>query len=433
MLFQKMQTLAKEYNLSTQGVEEFINTDDSIADAAFNAALDFIVDMGAYCITTGRVIRFNEQEVKRAIREAPNQIIMGEGRDARIFRQGTLDGREPININPGHHAPFTEDFGSLVVKNFAQIPRTDFIEGFNFPVVDGRDCYQQPFEAYAAIREIAWMREGVRKAGRPGLAIVLYPITTKASSLIAPMNPQLGLRPTDGLLMSTLPDVKVEYDHITTAIVYSSYGYFAVNGSFGMAGGFCGGPEGAMIEGIVRPIIGYMCYGDTLHYTGVEHLGYVMGERIVLHPMNWARSVVYQALNRNTNLIYMDWNITCSGLCTETALLENAIRSIEATVNGAALYEPRVSRARMNAGQTPLEPEFMIEVSDAALNAGLKRKDAGKVLQQIAAQLKGKDPEPGKTISECYDLVKHQPSQDYRAVYETVKKTLTNLGLEFTV
>jgi len=432
MLFRKMQELIKEYDLRCRGVEEFINTDDSLADDAFRAACDFIVDVGAYCISTNRVIHFDEAEVKKAVREAPKQVLMGEGKDARVFRQGQVDGLAPININPGHHAPFTEDLGSLVAKNFAQIPRTDFIEGFNLPAVDGRDIYGQPLEAYAAIREVAWMREGVRKAGRPGLAIVLYPITTRASSLIAPMNPQLGLRPTDGLLMSTLPDVKVEYDHITTAIVFSSYGYFAVNGSFGMAGGFCGGPEGALIEGIVRPIIGYMTYGDSLHYTGVEHLAYVMGERIILHPINWARSVVYQALCRNTNLIYMDWNITCSELCTETGLLENAIRSVEATVNGAALYAPRVSRAKMNAGQTPVEPEFMIEVSDATLKAKLKRAEAGKILQQIANQLRGRSPEKGKTTQECYDLVKHKPSPEYEAIYHQVKKTLSQHGLEFT-
>jgi methylamine--corrinoid protein Co-methyltransferase len=430
-LFRKMQELIKEYDLSSRGVEEFINTDDRFADDAFEAALEFIVDVGVYCISTNRVIRFEEEEVRKAVREAPDQILMGEGRDARVFKQGTVDGSKPININSGHHAPFTEDLGPLVAKNFAQIPRTDFIEGFNFPIVDGRDVYDQPLEAYAAIREVAWMREGVRKAGRPGLAIVLYPITTRASSLIAPMNPKLGLRPTDGLLMSTLPDVKVEYDHITTAIVFSNYGYFGVNGSFGMAGGFCGGPEGAMIEGIVRPIIGYMMYGDSLHYTGVEHLAYVMGERIVLHPLNWARSVVYQALCRNTNMIYMEWNITCSGLCTETSLLENALRSVEATVNGAALYAPRVSRARMNAGQTPVEPEFMIEVSDATVKANLKREEAGKILKQIADRLKDRSPEKGKTIQECYDLVKHKPSNEYQEIYHKVKKDLVDLGLEF--
>lgn len=431
MLFRKMQELTKEYDLRCRGVEEFINTDDSLADDAYEAAVDFIVNLGVYCITTNRVIRFEEEEVRNAARDAPRQVLMGEGKDTRVFKQGKLDGFEPVNICPGHHAPFTEDLGSLVAKNFAQISRADFVEGFNFPVVDGMEISGRPFEAYAAMREVAWMREGVRKAGRPGMAIVLYPISTGASALTAPIDPNLGLRPTDGVLLSTLPDVKVEYDLITTAIVFSSYGYFGVNGSFGMAGGFCGGPEGATIEGIVRPIVGYMVYGDSLHYTGVEHLAYVMGERIVLHPVNWARSVVYQALCRNTNMIYLEWNITCSELCTEMCLQESAIRSIEATVNGAALYAPRVSRPRINAGQTPLEPEFMIEVSDATLKAKLNREEAGRILQKLVEELRGKAPAKGKTIQECYDLVRHKPSKEYEEIYHKVKRDLTDLGLEF--
>ncbi|MFQ6077075.1 MAG: monomethylamine:corrinoid methyltransferase, partial [Candidatus Bathyarchaeia archaeon] len=357
-LFRKMEALVEEYDLKRGGGEEFINTDDSLADDAFRAAIDFILDMGAYCITTNRVIKFEEDEVKRAIREAPRQVRVGEGKDVRVFKQGKVEGRDPLNIVPGHHAPFTTDLAPLVVKNFAQIARADFIEGFNFSAIEGREVYGMPMEAYAAKREVGWMREGVRRAGRPGMAIVLYPISTRASSLIAAIDPEGGLRRTDGVLLSVLPDVKVEYDLLTTAIVFSDYGFFGVNGSFGMAGGFCGGPEGAMIEGIVKPIIGSMVYRDSIHYTGVEHLASITGERIVLGRVNWARSVVYQALNRNTNTIYMEWNITCSELCTDMCLQESAMRSIEATVNGANLYAHRVSRPRMNAGQTPLEAEW---------------------------------------------------------------------------
>ena len=47
-LFRKMQELIKEYDLSSRGVEEFINTDDHLADDAFEAALDFIVDSKKY-------------------------------------------------------------------------------------------------------------------------------------------------------------------------------------------------------------------------------------------------------------------------------------------------------------------------------------------------------------------------------------------------
>ncbi|MBL7118513.1 monomethylamine:corrinoid methyltransferase [Candidatus Bathyarchaeota archaeon] len=431
-LFKKIQELLKEYDIRLRADEEFLNTDNSIADAAFQAAYDFIVETGTFCISTGRIIKFTEEEVKEALKEIPREVPMGEGNDARVFKQQKLDTRDLINICPGHHAPFTEDLAPLIVKNFAQIPRTDFIEGFNFAKIDGREVYGRPMEAYASRREVALMREGIRKAGRPGLAVVVYPISTAASTLIAALDPDYGLRRTDGVLLSTLPDVQMEYDLLTTAIVYHDYGSkIKVNGSFAMAGGFCGGPDGAIIEGIVRPIVGWMVYRDTIHYTGVEHIAAISGEKILVQPMNWARSVVFQALNRNTNTVYMEWVIPCSELCTETHLIESALRNIEAPLNGANLYAHRVSRPRMNAGQTPLEAEWMVEVSDATINAGLTRENAGDILKAITKKIEGKKPVPGKTIQECYDLIKHKPSKEYQEIYEKVKKDLTDLGLKF--
>ena len=432
-LFKKMQELAEEYSLRLpgEGAESFLNLDDDLADGAFHAAVDFLLDRGVYCLTSGRVIRFTEDEVGAAIKEAPSEIIVGEGKDARRFKQRKVEGREPVNIVPGHHAPFTEDLAPLVVENFAQIPRADFIEGFNFPAVEGHEVYGMPMEAYASRKEAAWMREGVEKAGRPGMAIVLYPISTKASTLISAIDPERGLRRTDGVLLTVLPDIKVEYDLLTAAMVFNDYGFFGVNGGFGIVGGFCGGPEGAIIEGIVKALVGFMVYRDTVHYTGVEHLAYITGDRVVLEPVNWARSVVYQSLNRNTSTICMEWNITCSELCTEMALLESAIRSIEAPINGANLYAPRVSRPRLNAGQTPLEPEFMIEVSDATVKAGLNREEACEILETIAGRLEGKPPAKGKTIQECYNLLEHKPSREYNGLYRKVKEDLKDLGLEF--
>lgn len=430
-LFRKIESLVNEHDLKPVEGEGFFNTDERLADNAFRAAVDFILDMGVYCVTTKRIIRFDEDEVKSAIKDIPSSVRMGVGKDSRVFKQGKLEGRDRLNIVPGHHAPFTTDLAPLLVKNFAQIGRADFIEGFNFTSIDGREIYGMPMEAYAARRQVAMMREGVRMAGRPGLAIVLYPISTRASSLIAAIDPENGLRRTDGVLLSVLPGVKVEYDLLTAAIVFNGYGFFGVNGSFGMAGGFCGGPVGAMIEGIVKPIIGSMIYRDSIHYTGVEHLASISGDMPVLGLVNWARSVVYQALNRNTNTIYMEWNITCSELCTEMALQESAMRSIEAAVSGASLYAPRVSRSRMNAGQTPFEAEWMIEVSDAVIKAGLKRSEANMILNSIAIKIEDKKPVRGKTIQDCYDLVKHKPSREYEEIYRRVKNYLAEQGLIF--
>ncbi len=432
-LFKKMSELVKEYEIKCpDDPSVWINTDDSLADAAWQAAVDFVVDVGCFCLDRGRVVKFSEEEVREAIRSMQGEVMMGEGKDARVWRQHKIEGTEPMNVAPGHHAPFTEDLANSVVQNFAMIPRLDFLEGFNFPKIDGYDIYGIPLEAYASKRQVAWVREGVRKAGRPGAAIVLYPISTAASSFLAAIDPVAGLRPTDGLLLSVLPDVKVQYDLITAALVYQSYGYFGISGSFGIAGGFAGGPEGAIIESLAKTIIAWIVYRDNLYYNGVEHFVHVSGGKRIMFPIHFARSVVYQATIRNSDGIPMHWPIPVSELCTESHLEELVLRSIEATVNGANLYVPRVSRSRMNGGQTPADAELMIEASDAAIRSGVKRDDVYGMFKPVISKLMtNSTPEPGKLITECYDLQRHRPSPEYQELIAGVKKEFEDCGLQW--
>jgi hypothetical protein len=240
------------------------------------------------------------------------------------------------------------------------------------------------------------------------------------------------LRPTDGLLLSVLPDVKVQYDLITAALVYQSYGYFGISGSFGIAGGFAGGPEGAIIESLAKTIIAWIVYRDNLYYNGVEHFVHVSGGKRIMFPIHFARSVVYQATIRNSDGIPMHWPIPVSELCTESHLEELVLRSIEATVNGANLYVPRVSRSRMNGGQTPADAELMIEASDAAIRSGVKRDDVYGMFKPVISKLMtNSTPEPGKLITECYDLQRHRPSPEYQELIAGVKKEFEDCGLQW--
>jgi methylamine--corrinoid protein Co-methyltransferase len=432
-LFRRISELVKEHEIRCpDDPSEWINTDDSLADAAWDAAVEFVVDAGCLCLDRERVVRFTEEEVREAIRSMQGEVVMGEGKDARVWRQHEVEGTEPLNVAPGHHAPFTEDLANTVVHNFAMIPRLDFLEGFNFPMIDGYDIYGAPLEAYASRRQVAWLREGVRKAGRPGAAIVYYPISTAASSFLAAVDPVAGLRPTDGVLLSVLPDVKVQYDLLTAALVLQSYGYFGISGSFGIAGGFAGGPEGAIVEGLAKTIIAWIVYRDNLYYNGVEHFQHVSGGRRCMFPISFARSVVYQATIRNSDGIPMHWPIPVSELCTESHLEELVLRSIEATVNGANLYVPRVSRSRMNGGQTPADAELMIEASDAAIRTRVKRGEVYEMFKPVITKLvTDSTPEPGKLITECYDLQRHRPSQEYRELIARVKAEFMECGLQW--
>ncbi len=432
-LFKKISELVKEYDIKCPSDQSnWINTDDSLADVAWEAAVEFVVENGCLCLDRERVIRFTEEEIMEAIRSMQKEVMMGEGEDARVWKQHKIEGEEPLNVAPGHHAPFTEDLANTVVHNFAMIPRLDFLEGFNFPKIDGYDIYGIPIEAYASKRQVAWLREGVRKAGRPGAALVYYPISTAASSFLATIDLVAGLRPTDGVLLSVLPDVKVQYDLLTVALVLQSYGYFGISGSFGIAGGFAGGPEGAIIESIVKTLIAWIVYRDNLYYNGVEHFIHVSGSRRCMFPINFARSVVYQATIRNSDGIPMHWPIPVSELCTGSHLEELVLRSIEATVNGANLYVPRVSRSRMNGGQTPADAEMMIEASDATIRTGIKRGEVYEMFKPIIEKLVANStPEPGKLITECYDLQRHKPSPEYQGLIMRVKNEFKDCGLQW--
>ena len=163
-LFHKVSELVKQYEIPNYTSDTpFLNLDDKLPERAFQAGVDLLVEHGVYCITTGRVVEFTKQEVLDATKECPTEIVVGEGKDARVMKQHKVEGKEPLNFCPGHHSPFTEELAPLVVKNFAQIPRTDFIEGFNFVEVDGREILGAPIEAYAARRQVSLMREGIRK------------------------------------------------------------------------------------------------------------------------------------------------------------------------------------------------------------------------------------------------------------------------------
>lgn len=421
--------LVKKYEIKFPGGDRFINMDDDLARRAFEAGVELLEKIGIYCITTRRRVALSRDEILMAIAEAPSEILMGEGRDRRVWKQRKVEGNEKLNVCPGHHTPYTEDLAGLVVSNFAQIPRTDFLEGFNFSRVDGREIMGAPMEVYASRRQMGWMREGVRKAGRPGLAIVYYPINTRAEDLICVMDPEHGLRRTDGILLSLLPDLKMEQDMLSAAIVYDEYGSFKLSGSFAIAGGFCGGIEGAVVEGIAKPIAAMIAYRDYINYTGVEHVHMLNGRQILFPGVNWARSVVNQALNRYSNTICMRWIIPTSGPGTELNLLENAMQSIEAAINGMNLYAPRHCRTTTNHGQTPLDAEWMIEVSDAVIAQGFDRSAAEELISKIAARFTDQKPAAGYDINECYDLVHHRPKPDFEKAYLSVKRQMKEMGL----
>jgi len=78
-MFTRMQQLVKDHRLSYSGPELYFGVEEDYVDAAWKAAVRFLVEQGIYCITTSRVIKLTEEEVLAAAKSAPGEIVIGEG------------------------------------------------------------------------------------------------------------------------------------------------------------------------------------------------------------------------------------------------------------------------------------------------------------------------------------------------------------------
>ncbi len=59
-----------------------VNLDDDLADRVWEAALDFLVECGIFCLDTGRVIQFSRDEIDQILADAPQEVQLGSGEDA---------------------------------------------------------------------------------------------------------------------------------------------------------------------------------------------------------------------------------------------------------------------------------------------------------------------------------------------------------------
>jgi methylamine--corrinoid protein Co-methyltransferase len=450
-LFKLMRQLTKRFRLDRNLPDKFFDIDDEYLDALFDAAVAFLTEKGVYCTSTNRAITFTEDEVREAAVQAPSQLVLGEGRDARVVQKREIGGSQPTHINTGGHSAWSESLPPLplIVRELTRIPRVGSIEGFNFITIDGREVHGTPKVVYAARRAVEWVREGLRLAGKPGLAFCYYPILTSAAALIAPINPEQGLRKSDGVLLSVLPDIKVETDLISAAIVHEHYGSYRVNGGAGgVIGGFCGDIYGAMIESITRNLVAWLVYRDQIQYGGgVRSFIFsrsINGKTAQVTPdgdVTLKLSLAVQlAIRRNTSIITYGGGWPQNGgedLCSEEHLIETAISCMRSTVLGHNIH----------LGETPppTTVAWAAEVSDATLKARLtlpdlyaltrliwKEKLVGKtrVIQRDRRQLLYQDPHAFfASEQKCYDFINQRPHQEFLDNRSLVSKYLQNLGL----
>ena len=428
MLFRKIRELIERFKLGYSGPDRYFDVDDEEVDRFFDAGVALLSELGVYCFTTNRVIHLNMDEVLTAARSASEELVVGDGLDRRVIRKRRLEDTKLVNFHIGGHCPWPQEKASTIMAAFASVRRNDYIEGFNLTSIDGYELRGDAIAAYASRRTIEIMREAVGRAGRPGMAIAMYPILTRAGCMLASLDVENALRRSDGVLLSTQRDLKVEDNFIQTAIILERYGSFRLNGgTSSVIGGFCGPTEGAMLETIAKHLVGWICYRDHFSYgPNVQIQAELLSGRnphlrvkTVDLPPNWVTYIIARVIQRNTNLIVFGAGFRgesgVGGSGNVTSLLSQARNIIATTVLGS----------NISGGFTPYQGEWLVQVSDATVKARIKGEEIKGIMERIDNVIREKRRE--NTTPTNYAFVGDRRMMAYSMDFDEYVKPLTAL------
>ncbi len=421
-LSKKVAELIKEYDIKFNR-DEIITTDNSLVDDVFKAAIDLTLDVGVYVLDTQRVITFDDSEVKEAIKNAPSELIVGEGKDSRILKQRKIEDSEPPLIIGGDAgAPVDDKLYFDMALSYLKEPIIDIIDHASVVKVHGLDVEAgTALESYATRREMRLIREAARLSGRPGIHIIGGESSTTLMGDIAIMSADY-LRPTDAHLIPVLNEMKTNYDNLGRVVSSLEYGTFNVSLPDPLIGGFARGAEGVAIVHIAEFIMGRLIYFADYHIGHPVHM--TLGSTSTPECI-WVISTISQAVARNSKYIITGNVWPNAGAGTAMIFDEIAAVTITDAVTGSHPLGVTGTNGKLP-NATGLEARFMGEVAHATVNARIKREDANEIVKYYINKYASKlsNPDPGKSYYELYDAEKVVPKKEWLELYEQAKKEM---------
>ena len=420
--------LVKEYGLSYDP-QVLVPSDDDLADRVYQAGVDLFIEMGVYNQSTQRRIFFTREEVADAVAAAPNEIVLGTGKDAVVERHREVEGMEPCCMHSGPTGtPTSEEYHALILQSCAQEPLVDCLGHGSVATYMGDLIIPgTPLEIMAAQRDAVQAREAIRKAGRPGMHIEDMAVPLTCAGKISTFMPANGMRPSDGLLVSQLPELKTDYDQLSRVAFMQSAGMHIVDLMTPLLGGLGGGAQGTAIVTVASHLLGVLCYDVSYHFMGHMSLQWSHNTG----PMElWVQAVAGQALARNTPVVSINDLYPRSGLGTEEIFWEIAAGAMIGAVCGLHQHGVGATCGNELNHTSGLEARFQADVAHATL--GKTRQEVNELVLQCLPKYKAKlaHPNLGKPFPELYNLNTLEPTQEWLDLYNKVKDELGAMGLD---
>jgi len=441
-VFQVTSKLVKEHEISYDPKNP-VSSDDGLANEVWRAGFELFEEVGSYCISSGRVIKFADSEIRDGLNELPGTASVGDGGERRQLSLRGIEDKKPPTIVCGGVIESNFPEGENFVKLYQSIAQEPLIDGFYVgPPLQSSEGRQvrsgTPLETHSGRCMATWVREAIRRAGRPGLHFISA--CTPAIANVAAADAVDGLRRSDGIVATIMPELKTDYENLNKVTFSHDYGCVKHIYNGGMIGGWAGGPEGALVVSIANAIMAVMVYkigiGSSYNALGYLRASAPNYSAFVTRPCVWGSSIGSQALSRNTKIINTCVAMTNAGPGTEMQLQEITSAQCAAIPCGreGVSQGARRFKVRPLLG-SGLENRFWGELAYAL--AGVKRDLAGTIANEMLKQYEAKitresDGGPaGHTFDEIYDLKTLTPRKQYTDMYIKMKKDLEDLGLNF--
>jgi methylamine--corrinoid protein Co-methyltransferase len=420
--------LVDQYDLSFDP-QILVPSDDELADRIFQAGLDLFLQMGVYNQSTQRRILFSREEIEEAVSAAPNAVVLGTGKDAVVERHREIEDLEPCCMHSGPTGtPTSEAYHGLILQSCAQEPLVDCLGHGSVATYMGQMIIPgSPLEILAAQRDAMQAREAIRKAGRPGMHIEDMALPLTCAGKIATFMPDNGMRPSDGLLVSQIPELKTDYDQLSRVAYLSSVDMHIVDLMTPLIGGLGGGPQGTAIVTVASHLLGVICYQVSYHFMGHMSLQWSHNTG----PLGlWVQAAAGQALARNTPLVSVNDIYPRSGLGSTELFWEVAAGAMVGAVCGLHQHGIGATGGSEKDHTSGLEARFQAEVAHAAL--GKSRQEVNQLVLACLSKYQDRlaEPDLGKPFPKLYNLDTLQPNQEWLDIYRQVCSELTEMGLD---
>ena len=426
LLMDTAMELVDKYDLNLD--EDEIIADNERADAVFEAAVEFLAEVGVWNRSTSRIIHWTEEEIREMAddyKNNPRTLTIGAGAEQHniTYRQAG-DGKIPV-ILAGGGPLFNKD---LIMPAVAAYTKEPYIIGFTkcgcVAAVGGIPAQaDNPSEIYVQLEETKAQLEAARKVGRPGLFFGNINSTDPVSAALC-VRPGL-YEPTQCTIgVHIAPEQKIDTGRFKSALICQELGVNPWASAMSMMGGLAGGPGGAAMC-VTANLLAELSYSHSPWSSIVvtDMSGSAQNKRPLI-----SNSAAMRAAERHLSLVTGTPCTDSSEItCFEEGILSGVLSAVTCTASGAAI--------NWLTGTTPLSARIQQAAMEAV--APMSREDVNKIvlsLLDLKAQLRkehegNKVPLPAQLFFSTYDIPTLSPKPEYVAVSENAVKLMREAGL----